>query len=166
MHVRSRKAKLTPPLIALHDNTTSFERATEHAGRQFDLATGEGASYRCRTNRLVWSIAALNQRQRLDLEAFASAEFAQRCDVAASIATEVKVVADDHDRGREAIDQHPLRKNQRILARLFFVEGHDDGCIDAGSSQQFELLVQIGEQQRRAFRSHHRRRVTIESNNG
>ena len=74
----------------------------------------------------------------------------------------MEVVAHHHQRGGQALHEHPLRERHRLFLRLCLIERDHHGGIDTGARQQFELLVEIGEQLRRALGPHHRRRVTIE----
>ena len=89
-------------------------------------------------------------------------EFAQHVDVALAPTPEMEILPDDNDRRIEQVDQHATHEVPRIFTGLGFVEVDDNGRIESGGREQFELLVEIGQQLRRRFRTHDRGRVTIE----
>ena len=134
----------------------------EHGRRQLHLTAGHGAADGGGTDGLVGPVGARHQREWVHLEVVRGAELAQRADVAATPAAEVEVVAHHDGLGGQAVDEHPLREVERFLLRLLRVEADDHGGVDPGACQEFELLVEVGEQLRRALGSHHRGRMPVE----
>ena len=91
------------------------------------------------------------------------AHLAEQRDVAAAPVPEVEVLADHDDLGVEAVDEHLARRSPPPAPSLGASSNvRTTRVVDAGRLEQLELLVEVGEQQRRRLRPHDRGRVPVE----
>jgi hypothetical protein len=108
------------------------------------------------------AVGTCHQVEGLDIEVELRTHTAQQCHIAAAAVAEVEILAHHDLAGTEAPHEHTFDERLGTLSRLLRIEAHQHGGIDAGGGEQFELLVEIGEQFRGRLGPHHRGRVSIE----
>lgn len=77
----------------------------------------------------------------------------------------MEVLANSYVTDRQTVDENALHELVGLFGCLFPVEGNDDDRVDAGRLEQFEFLVEVGEEQRRGLGSNDRCGVPVERDN-
>ena len=161
-HVRRREAEVVAPALSAGDDAPHLVVAPQQGCRRGDVAGGEEAPDGGGRHRPV-EPGPLDQAQAHDVEAELGAQTAQEGDVAAAPVTEVEVLPHDHQARPERLHEDLGHEVLRILLRPGLVEGDDHGGVDvAGGGQRLQLLVEVGQQLRRALGPHDHGRVAVE----
>ena len=166
VQVGRREPEVAGSLVAIDDHTAYFVRPTEHGVGRVEPTFTQRRSDRGRGHPIVvggrGSAVDVDQLDTDHLETGGRAHRLEQRDIAPALVTEVEVLPHHHDLGIEAVDQHLRDEVLGRLLRSDFVEVDHVRVVDAGALEQFELLLEIGEQRRRGLRPHHRGRMAIE----
>ncbi len=144
-HVGGRKPERPAPGVSSLHHAPHLVQPPEHGGRAFDVAGGQALPDAGRRHRLA-TPGVGHEPQAVDVEAVLGPHALQQGDVAPPAMAEVEVVAHHDGLGGHAAHQHLGHELLGRLLRAGLVEMHDEGVVDAGHGQQFQLLVQVGQQ--------------------
>ena len=97
-----------------------------------------------------------------DLESHGRPEVLEHPHVAGTLVTEVEVGTDRDETGSERGDEVGDDEVLGRLERPLGIEANDEGGVHAAAGEQFELLVEVGEQERGRVGPDHRCGMAIE----
>ena len=161
LHVRGGEADQPAALVALHHGPTRLERPAEQLRCGLDVPTGERTADRRRRHRFRDTVGPLDEFDGEDLEVPSGADLAQERDVPLPVTSEVEVLPHHDGAGTEHRHQDEFDELLCALTGPRPVERNHDRCVDPGALEQFELLVEVGEQLRAGLWTDDRRGVRV-----